>query len=209
MVSPISVAFSKFFFILLLIIIPSQTVCAYNECYTHRSPCSSCCLDSHGSPKNTTTIRVVEVDKITKALRDSGYKLMAKILERNLRSVQPYCDEFLFFVDRHNRFTIYGNNTVTLFVPPDDSIQFRHWIDLDYQIMVSQVDKEAIESGYLYKGSKLMSCSPVKQRLVVDQVFDNGTVSINRVKIKHWNIYNDGHVIVHGTEGFFNHFLGK
>ena len=75
--------------------------------------------------------------------------------------------------------------------------------------MVSQVDKEAIESGYLYKGSKLMSCSPVKQRLVVDQVFDNGTVSINRVKIKHWNIYNDGHVIVHGTEDFFNHFLGK
>ncbi|PON99295.1 FAS1 domain containing protein [Trema orientale] len=135
---------------------------------------------------------------------------MAKILERNLNSdIHPYCGDFLFFVDRRNRFTIYGNNTVTLFVPPDEAIRFEKWIDLRYQIVMAKVDVEAFESaGSLSKGSKLESSTQSKQRLVVDQVFDNGTVSINNVKITKWNIYNDGHVIVHGTEDFFNHFQG-
>ena len=37
----------------------------------------------------------------------------------------------------------------------------------------------------------------------MDQVFDNGTVLINNVKITKWNIYDDGHVIVHGIKDFF------
>ena len=133
---------------------------------------------------------------------------MATILEKNLQSVQTYSDEFLFFVDSQNRFTIYCNNTITLFVPPDKAIGFKEWNHLDYQIVMSKVDKEAFESGSLSKGSTLVPAS-VKQKLIVDEVGDDGTVLINRVKINHWNIYNDGHVIVHGTEDFFNHFWGN
>uniref|UniRef100_A0A803PLJ0 Uncharacterized protein n=1 Tax=Cannabis sativa TaxID=3483 RepID=A0A803PLJ0_CANSA len=155
-------------------------------------------------PKKQGAI-VVQVEKITKALREfGGYDFMATILERNLQSVQTYCDEFLFFVDRQNRFTIYGNNTITLFVPPDEAIRFKEWNSFDYQIVMSKVDREAFELGHLSKGSTLVPAS-VKQKLIVDEVRDDGTVLINRVELNHWNIYNDGHVIVHGTENFFNH----
>ncbi|KAM6579708.1 hypothetical protein CsatA_003482 [Cannabis sativa] len=166
--------------------------------------CLTCCLDSNGSPKHNSTITVVQVEKITKALREfGGYDFMATILERNLQSVQTYCDEFLFFVDRQNRFTIYGNNAITLFVPPDKAIGFKEWNNFDYQIVMSKVDKETLS-----KGATLVPAS-VKQNLIVDEVCDDGTVIINRVKVNHWNIYNDGHVIVHGTEKFFNHHWGK
>ncbi|XVE71708.1 hypothetical protein DITRI_Ditri10aG0173500 [Diplodiscus trichospermus] len=35
---------------------------------------------------------VIEVDKITKALWDSGLKIMSLILDQNLRSIIPYAD---------------------------------------------------------------------------------------------------------------------
>ncbi|XP_030502768.2 uncharacterized protein LOC115717939 [Cannabis sativa] len=205
------------YFLLLIIItiIPSQSKRyppIWKTDYDHgpiHSTCLTCCLDSNGSPKHNSTITVVQVEKITKALREfGGYDFMATILERNLQSVQTYCDEFLFFVDRQNRFTIYGNNTITLFVPPDEAIRFKEWNSFDYQIVMSKVDREAFELGHLSKGSTLVPAS-VKQKLIVDEVRDDGTVLINRVEINHWNIYNDGHVMVHGTENFFNHLWGE
>ena len=204
---------STYSLLLLFFLLFYQTVIiisAQHYSHTYCSPCQSCCSDLYGSTRNDTSITVVEVEKIAKALRDSGYEAMPMVLEKHLRSISPYCGEdFSFFVDRRNRLTIYGDHAVTLFVPPDEAVRFEDWVDLEYQIVMSKVDEEAFESASLSEGSKLVSCSASKQRLVVDRVFGNGTVSINKVKINKWNIYNDGHVIVHGTEDFFNHFLGN
>lgn len=178
--------------------------------YSYREPCRR--SDFLPSAKNDTKTTVVEVEKIAKALRESGYEAMPMVLENHLRSISPYyceSDDFLFFVDRRsNKLTIHGDGAVTLFVPRDEAVRLEEWVDLEYQIVASKVDEEAFESASLFEGSKLVSCSARKQRLVVDRVFGNGTVCINNVKINKWNIYNDGRVIVHGTEDFFNHFLG-
>ena len=40
-------------------------------------------------------------------------------------------------------------------------------------------------------------------------VWEWNSVDNEVIKIKECNIYNDGRVIVHGTEGFFNHFRGN
>lgn len=133
------------------------------------------------------------------------------ILENSLRSVMsPYCNKFLFFVDSKNRFTLYGeNSTVTIFIPPDEKMRFDDWIDLEYQILTERIDQEAFSSGALSEGSMIYSISLFKPRLLVDKVFADGIVMINGVNVTKWNIYNDGRIIVHGTQDFFDENYGK
>ena len=161
-------------------------------------------------------LTVVGFHRIAKALRASSsgsYEIITSILENDLkRTVQPYCDDFLFFIDRQNRFTIYShdNATVTLFVPRDEAVRFEPWICLDSQIVVTKVDKKAFETASLSKGSRLAACSYyVTDILKVTDVSVNGSVTISGAKITEWDIYNDGHVIVHGTDDFFQHHKSK
>ncbi|KAM6579719.1 hypothetical protein CsatA_003493 [Cannabis sativa] len=208
-------SYSILFILLLLQISQSfsnESLCNYYEYRHSNNLCRSCYLDWYKTTKNTNIV-IVEVANIVKALENTGYQIMSTILDKNLNPdiINPYChDDFMFFMDGENRFIIYGeNNTITLFVPPNKAVRFEKWIDLKYQIVMGKFDKEAFESGSLSKGSTLESSTRSKEKLLVTQVFDNGTVSINNVKITKWNIYNDGHVIVHGTEDFFNHFQGE
>ncbi|PON99294.1 hypothetical protein TorRG33x02_048370 [Trema orientale] len=153
---------------------------------------------------NSTSVTLVAFDRIAKALRDTTsnrHKVMTEILERNLyTAVPPHCRDFLFFVDRHNRFTMFDNNTITLFVPLDDAIRFGEGISLQNQIVMSKVDKEAFESGSLSKDSTLAVCGRYMDKFYVTEVSEDlETVSIEGVKITQC----DGHVIVHATDGFF------
>ncbi|KAM6579714.1 hypothetical protein CsatA_003488 [Cannabis sativa] len=135
---------------------------------------------------------------------------MTTILENNLKKdIIPYCGDFLFLIDKHNRFTIYsryGNSTVTLFVPLDEAVRFEPWINLENQIVTTKVDRKAFETGSLSKGSTLVTCSGIDAEVTEASV--NGSVTISGAKIIEWDIYNDGHVIVHGTSDFFQQMKG-
>ncbi|WRX15626.1 hypothetical protein QQP08_008113 [Theobroma cacao] len=95
---------------------------------------------------------------------------------------------------------VYNNNTITIFAPADESFSDdEHWKVLEYQFVTANVDKEAFDSGALQIGSELLTCHSYCNVLV------NGYGSINNVNITHWkNIYDDGHIIVHGVHQFFN-----
>ena len=103
---------------------------------------------------------------------------MAMILERNLRSTAfPFCcRDFAFFVDRRNRMTFFGASdaAVTVFVPCDECVRFEEWADLGYQVAMARVDEEVSE------GSMFDTVGFWKRRLVVDRVFENGTVSTRK-----------------------------
>ena len=121
----------------------------------------------------------------------------------------------MFFVDSENNLTIFDTNdeandkkaVVTLFVPGDEAIRFGEGIRLGNQIAMATVDRAAFESGELSKGSELaVSNRYAKSKLVVSDVWDDDgglRVSIHGVNVTQWDIYNDGHVIVHGTDDFF------
>ena len=96
---------------------------------------------------------------------------------------------------------IFNNNTITIFAPPDEAFRLEGWIVLDYQFVTSKVDKTAFERGSISKDSMLLTCD-----LIVSQVPDRKGAygSINNVIITRWDIYNDGHILVHGVEDFFN-----
>ena len=183
----------------------------------------------------SSAVTVVPFHRIAKALKASGYRLMPTILATNLRRLVPYCGEdLLFFVDRRNRLTIYSganNNAteaaaITLFVPRDEAMRVEEWISLDSQIVAARVEEGDFDtrssSPSFYSGPGLKVCDRAKycnryyrfDRLIpVENPSNsrvvNGSVYIGGARVTKWNIYNDGHVIVHGTDDFFNHHIGN
>lgn len=144
----------------------------------------------------------VIINNITKALWDAGYKIMSLILEKRLISVTPYNWY------QRDRITIYNNNTITIFAPPDEEAAgIENYEFLGYQIAKSKIDKEAFDSGRLFEGSEILTLdinSDVKVSTLKVTEPKSGCPSINGVKITKWNIYNDGSVVVHGVEDFFH-----
>ncbi|XVE71703.1 hypothetical protein DITRI_Ditri10aG0173000 [Diplodiscus trichospermus] len=112
---------------------------------------------------------IVDVNEIAKAVWDAAggrYKIMSLILQNHLSSVVPYgrncfpgtrwcgCREY----DR-SIVTVYNNNTITIFVPLDESFSdVTNWKTLEYQFVTAKVDKEAFDSGYIGTGSELLTC---------------------------------------------------
>lgn len=143
---------------------------------------------------------VVSIKNITKALSNAGYEVMSVILENQLPSLVPYSD------GKDGTVTIYNNNSITIFVPPNGAaVNLQWWNSLEYQAVMARVDKEGFESGSLPNGSELVTMDSEKKILVVtSQGCQNGFPSINGVGIKQWDVYNDGHLIVHGVENFFD-----
>ena len=151
----------------------------------------------------------VDLNEIAKAVWDAaggGYKIMSLILQNHLSSVVPYGRHYVRnsrnFISRdydRSIVTVYNNNTITIFVPPDESFtDDADWKMLEYQFVTAKVDKEAFDSASIRTGSELLTCDLDCNVLV------NGYGSINNVKITHWNIFNNGHIIVHGVQDFFN-----
>ncbi|CAK7338118.1 unnamed protein product [Dovyalis caffra] len=150
----------------------------------------------------------VDVKNITKSLWDAGYKIASLVLENQLVKIVPFGSGGRFIYDPNDTDTvkIFNNNTVTIFAPPDEAFRFESWIILDYQFVTSKVDKEAFDTGSISEGSKLLTCD-LHYDLTVSEVPDTVTGAypcINNVTITQWDIYNDGHILVHGVENFFN-----
>ncbi|XP_050205731.1 uncharacterized protein LOC126655549 [Mercurialis annua] len=150
---------------------------------------------------------IVDVDNIAKAVWNAGYKAMAMIIEFQLTEIIPYghIKKFNRGDGDPNQLFVFNNNTITVFAPPDEAIRTDDWIKLEYQVVTSRVDKESFDSGSISEGSFLNTSHCYGDKIQVSEV-PKGTdyPSINNVKIKEWDIYNDGHVLVHGVEDFFS-----
>nr|DAD27278.1 TPA_asm: hypothetical protein HUJ06_028746 [Nelumbo nucifera] len=99
------------------------------------------------------------------------------------------------------------DQTITMFCPSDKAFispNFKYagppLTLLRYHVALGKLDREVLDSPKLHwsKVDTLLSGHP----LVVTSL--RGRASINGVEITHWNLYNDGHVIVHGVEDFFD-----
>ncbi|EEF44375.1 conserved hypothetical protein [Ricinus communis] len=80
-----------------------------------------------------------------------------------------------------------NNTPIAIFVPQDNAlrIELRPKPDCQIQFVTSKVDNKPYTS------------------LIVTEIPKTGYPSINSVKIKDWNIYNDGKILVHGVEDSF------
>ncbi|WRX32242.1 hypothetical protein QQP08_024729 [Theobroma cacao] len=166
-------------------------------------------LYSNFKPRPDSPKVVIQVDKITKALWRTGFKLMALILDRNLPSLIPYADSDSGFRTRNdgiykknnNTITLYNGSKITIFAPPDEAISFKEWerTRYHYQIVAMKVD-----SGDFSDCLRLPSFSRHGGTGMLMADYADEIPMINLVRIAHWNIYNDGNVIVHGVEENFN-----
>ncbi|CAK7338117.1 unnamed protein product [Dovyalis caffra] len=162
----------------------------------------------------------IEIGKITKAIWDSGFKVMSLMLERNLKVAISYQE---FEAGSNSTITLYNNQAVTIFVPNDDAVRYEHYFpcqNLGYQIAASKVDKKLFSALEKNAVHGLPTFDAELGQSVYAHIAsywrsgENGELieleefCINNVKITNWDIYNDGHVIVHGVDGFFNRMAG-
>ncbi|KAL3532994.1 hypothetical protein ACH5RR_006516 [Cinchona calisaya] len=94
---------------------------------------------------------------------------------------------------------------ITIFCPTDKGFTSQNHIGipttlLQYHIIPFKVDREILQSSPIGStfSTLLMNAPPLVKTIAGDQV------SINNVTIMDWEIYNNGKVIVHGVDDFFN-----
>ncbi|PIA28696.1 hypothetical protein AQUCO_06700015v1 [Aquilegia coerulea] len=137
----------------------------------------------------------INVDKITTALSQAGYHAMSVTLQVALP-------------------TLISSNTIntsnlTIFAPPDQPFlsDLKYYRQppltlVEYHLAPMKLDKESLMSpASPLIGSKIETFLPGHPLVVTS--LHHSKASINGVEIKQWNIYNDGHVIVHGVTDFF------
>ncbi|KAH7861872.1 hypothetical protein Vadar_032021 [Vaccinium darrowii] len=133
----------------------------------------------------------LEIDKISTALSDKGYVAMSIILQSTLSSL----------------LSSENTTTFTVFCPPDKAFFTPKYPQppltlIKYHIVPTNLDRESLESSLPYESKidTLLHGHP----LVVTTSPLRRHASINDVKVTEWDIYNDGRVIVHGVEDFFD-----
>ncbi|GMP84184.1 hypothetical protein CsSME_00037806 [Camellia sinensis var. sinensis] len=119
---------------------------------------------------------------------------MSLILEQTLPTLIP--------------FEVIHNTTSTIFCPLDKAFSSSQYPQppftlLQYHIALLRLDREALQSSLPYK-SKVDTLLPHHPLVVTTSPHHSDHTSINGVKVTDWDIYNDGHVIVHGVEDFFD-----
>ncbi|KAB2614292.1 hypothetical protein D8674_040380 [Pyrus ussuriensis x Pyrus communis] len=117
---------------------------------------------------------------VSGVLSDKGYHAMALTVDTILDAV---------ILPTLN---INPNTTLTLFCPQD-----KH-------VVPFKMDKDAMEAS-LRHGSKVDTLL-LGHPLVVTSLpaGTSGYASLNQVKVNEWDVYNDGRLIVHGVEDFFD-----
>ncbi|OVA08888.1 FAS1 domain [Macleaya cordata] len=147
----------------------------------------------------------VYVQKIVNAISNAGYVSMSLTLGMTLNTlIAPSADRS---IDSNT------NTKFTIFCPPDEAFLSLKYPQppftlLKYHIVPMKLDRESLEysssSVALPVHSKidtLLSGHPLVLTSFTDQL---GFSSINFVNITKWELYNDGYVIVHGIENFFD-----
>ena len=145
-------------------------------------------LPTLSQASKTTNNEPLHVSAISNALSSKGYNEMSlTLLDMTFKALLSIQQSL--------------NTTVTVFCPTDKafySLNYRHdpFTLLQYQIAPSNLDKETLENSLPY-GSKIDTLLHGHPQVVTKLPGDTNT-SINGVNIVDWDIYHDGHVIVHG-----------
>ncbi|XP_028122134.1 uncharacterized protein LOC114319333 [Camellia sinensis] len=100
------------------------------------------------------------------------------------------------------------NTTITIFCPLDKDFLSSNYLQppftlLQYHVASLKLDREARQSTVPYE-SKFDNLLPQRPFVVTTTRHHSDRTSINGVKVTYWDIYNDGHVIVHRVEDFFD-----
>ncbi|KAA8535439.1 hypothetical protein F0562_030442 [Nyssa sinensis] len=131
--------------------------------------------------------------QIADVLSSKGYVAMALVLDKTLKTLVPA--------------EPIHNTTVTIFCPSDKAFFSLKYPQppltlLQYHVVPVKLDREDLASSLAFE-SKIDTLLP-GHPLVITTIPGSKHASINNVKITAWNIYNDGHVIVHGIDDFFD-----
>ena len=146
-------------------------------------------------PDTSHEIEVFNIEAISNALSDKGYLSMALSLQLALKSnliPSEVSDD---------------NTRVTIFCPPNKAFSELKYPQppltlLQYQISPSELNREALESS-LGPDAKVHTFLSGHSLVITTEPGSRET-SINEVKITEWDVYNDGSVIVHAVEDFFD-----
>ncbi|CAL5374877.1 unnamed protein product [Camellia sinensis] len=136
----------------------------------------------------------LNVGMISSILSNKGYLAMSLILKQILPTLIP--------------FKVTHNTTITIFCPLDKAFLSSKYPQppftlLQYHVALLRLDREALQSSLPYE-SKVDTLLPHHPLVVTTTPHHSDRASINGVKVTDWDIYNNGHVIVHGVEDFFD-----
>ncbi|KAM7526331.1 hypothetical protein LguiA_016233 [Lonicera macranthoides] len=95
----------------------------------------------------------------------------------------------------------------TIFCPLDEAFYSSKYPQppltlLQYHISPLKLERQTLQSYHV--GSKIDTLLPGHPLVISTLHKKTGQVSINDVKITDWEIYNDGRIILHGVENFFD-----
>ncbi|KAH7546824.1 hypothetical protein FEM48_Zijuj01G0242000 [Ziziphus jujuba var. spinosa] len=129
----------------------------------------------------------------SRTLSDKGYQVMSMIFQ-------------VFLNDLNVSELLTGNSTLTVFSPQDGAFYSSKYTQppltlLQYHVVPSKLDGEALQS--LHHGSKIDTLL-LGHPLVVTTLPTDEYTSLNGVTVTESNIYNDGGLIVHGVDNFFD-----
>ncbi|CAB4266913.1 unnamed protein product [Prunus armeniaca] len=138
--------------------------------------------------------------KPSAVLSDKGYHAMSLTLDMILESVMMPAIQSV----NHT------NTTFTLFCPRDQAFFNSKYPQppltlLKYHVVPFKFDRDTIEA-FVGHGSNVRTLLPGHPLVVTSLPTRTGRsyASINRVKITEWDVYNNGRLIVHGVDDFFD-----
>ncbi|KAI5355270.1 hypothetical protein L3X38_008165 [Prunus dulcis] len=138
--------------------------------------------------------------KPSAVLSDKGYHAMSLTLDTILESVIMPAMQSIN----------HSNTTFTLFCPRDQAFFNSKYPQppltlLKYHVVPFKFDRDKIEACVGH-GSNVRTLLPDHPLVVTSLPTRTGGsyASINRVKITEWDVYNNGRLIVHGIEDFFD-----
>ncbi|KAK9100029.1 hypothetical protein Scep_023459 [Stephania cephalantha] len=138
---------------------------------------------------------VAQLDKVSQVLFNAGYKDMSRVIQSN----------FPTLLADHGFNKTSG---LTIFCPSDYAFARKGFTPaqppplglLEYHVVPRKLEKEDLESS-IRGGSEIDTLLP-RHPLVVTT--NRRVASLNEIEIVEWDVYNDGHVIVHGVNWFFD-----
>ncbi|XP_068303081.1 putative fasciclin-like arabinogalactan protein 20 [Pyrus communis] len=135
--------------------------------------------------------------KVSSVLSDKGYHAMALTLGTILEAVilptlnLNHSTSLTLFCPKDQAFfnSKYGQPPLTLF---------------KYHVVPFKMDKDSVEASFDH-GSKIDTLLPGHPLVLTSLPTGTGGYAyLNLVKVTEWGVYNDGRLIVHGIEDFFD-----
>lgn len=160
--------------------------------------CSTLLMTVQASQPNTKETRPpkgINVASVSNLLSDKGYHAMALTLEVMLESLLS------------TQFIKHNTTQLTLFCPQDGAFLSSKFPQppltlLQYHTVPFKLNPATLEASFPVD-SKVDTLLP-GHPLVVTSLPGSGYTSLNLVKVKEWDLYNNGRVIIHGVEDFFD-----